>query len=71
MKSSQSKQKSLPKSLPKEILGNHEDPVLTTVHQFSKWMDRDLEILLKEKPDWQTISGNLHFFGRQPQEDAL
>ena len=71
MKSSQSKQKSLQTSLPKEIPGNHEDPLLTTVHQFSNWLDQNLDILLQEKRDWQTISGNLYYLGRQPQEDAL
>ena len=70
MKSSQSKKKSLQKSPPKEIPGNREHPVLTTVHEFSKWLDQNLEIMLQEKRDWQTISRNLQYFGRQPQEDA-
>lgn len=66
MKSSKSEQKSL-----QDRVSRHpENPVLTTVHQLSNWLDQNLEIMLHENRDWQTVTGNVQHFGRQPRKDA-
>lgn len=64
MKSSKSKQK-LER---KKAAGDQNQQVKTGLHAFEAWLDQNLETMLRENAEWQTVTGNVQHFGRQPRK---